>query len=168
MKIICLLVLSNLLVFAAHAEVVEATPDHYLLNHEAVSVLSHHDMWERLTSPSLWWNPDHTYSGDSANLTLELHAGGLWREDWADGSVAHGTVLSVSNGRQLRLAAPFGPLQEMAVETIWTITVVAEGEGSRVTFVEFTSGNASSNLDEIAPAVDFVKGEALRRLVADM
>ncbi len=150
----------------ASAEVVEASPAHYTLKHEATSTLAPEAVWEKLMHPEKWWHPDHTFSGDSANLTLEAKAGGLWREDWDGGSVAHGQVLLVQTGETLRLNAPFGPLQGMGVETIWTITIAADGEGSKVTFDEVSNGSDKSGLDEIAPAVDFVKGEAIKRLTA--
>ncbi len=150
----------------AQAEVVAAAPDHYVLRHEAVSTAAPDVIWDRLVHPEVWWHPDHTFSGASENLSLDLQAGGLWREDWAGGSVAHGTVLLVTYGEQLRLNAPFGPLQERAAETIWTITIRAnEGGGTKVIFDEIANGTHKSQLDELAPAVDYVKTEAIRRLV---
>jgi uncharacterized protein YndB with AHSA1/START domain len=107
----------------------------------------------------------HSYSGDAANLSLDPRAGGLWKEEWDGGSVAHGTVLYVKPGEQLRLAAPFGPLQSMAVDVVWTITITPEGTGSKVVFDEVANGSGASNLDKIAGAVDSVKGEAINRLV---
>ncbi len=148
----------------AQAEVIEAAPDHYVLKQEASSDLAPADIWARLIDPASWWHPDHTYSGSSANLSLDVEAGGLWREDWDGGSVTHGTVIFVNPGVQLRLDAPFGPLQPIGAKTIWTITIAAEGAGSKVTFDEISHGVPSSKLDELAPAVDFVKTEAIRRL----
>lgn len=149
---------------SVQAEVIEAAPDHYVLKQEASSDLAPADIWNRLIDPASWWHPDHTYSGSSANLSLELEAGGLWREDWDGGSVTHGTVIFVNPGVQLRLDAPFGPLQPIGAKTIWTITIAPDGTGSKVTFDEISHGVPSSKLDELAPAVDFVKTEAIRRL----
>ena len=151
---------------AAHAEVLAAGPDHYELKQEAVSALSPGELWDRLIHPEVWWHPDHTYSGAAEHLSLDLKAGGLWKEAWDDGSVAHGTVLTVLNGKMLRLDAPFGPLQDKGVNVVWTITLAAEGEGTRVTFTETANGTAASGLDDLAPAVDFVKTEAITRLVS--
>lgn len=153
---------------SAGAEVVEAAPDHYTLRHEAVSDLSPSDAWSRLVDPARWWHPDHTYSGRAEALTLELKAGGLWREDWDGGSVAHGDVLMVQTGKVLRLDAPFGPLQGMGVTVVWTITLTPEGQGTRIVFEEVASGTAASGLDAIAPAVDGVKSVAISRLAGDM
>lgn len=151
---------------AAHADVVEAGPDHFVLRQEAASSLSPDEMWERLINPAIWWHPDHTYSGSAAHLSLDVQAGGLWKEEWQAGSVTHGEVIFVNPGVQLRLDAPFGPLQAIGAKTIWTITISADGDGSKVVFDEISHGVPSSKLDELAPAVDFVKTEAIRRLTS--
>ena len=150
----------------AFADIVKAHADHYTLKHEATSVMAPDVLWARLVKPETWWHPDHSYSGVSENLSLDAVAGGFWREDWAGGSVAHGEVLYVKPGEQLRLSAPFGPLQERAVNVVWMITIVPEGGGSKVIFDEVANGTSESGLDALAPAVDFVKSEAIKRLVA--
>lgn len=78
----------------------------------------------------------------------------------------HGEVLNAVPGKLLRLDAPFGPLQGMGVSVVWTISIKADGTGSLVTFDEIANGSASSKLDALAPAVDGVKAEAMRRLTS--
>lgn len=150
---------------SALADIVKTSADHYTLKHEATSEMTPDLLWARLIKPEVWWHPEHSYSGVAANLSLDATAGGLWREDWADGSVAHGQILSVQTGKQLRLNAPFGPLQGLGVNVVWTITITPDGEGSKVIFDEVANGTPESGLDALAPAVDFVKGEAIKRLV---
>jgi len=150
---------------SAQAEVVTASPEHFALKLEAETSLSPDEVWTRLIDPSAWWQSDHTYSGDAANLSLEPRAGGLWREDWDGGSVWHGTVLQVQPTRTLSLSAPFGPLQGLAVTSVWTITLSpSESGGTLIRFDHVTNGTAASQLDQLAPAVDFVKSEALKSL----
>ncbi|MEQ9315307.1 MAG: hypothetical protein RLN72_05600 [Henriciella sp.] len=148
----------------ASAEIVAASSDHYTLRHEAVSALSPEDMWERLLQPETWWHPDHTYSGVSENLWLNPNAGGPWMESWEENVVEHGRVLAIMQGQYIRLEAPFGPLQSMAVNVVWTISIEPDGDGTRVIFDEIANGSSVSGLDQIAPAVDGVKAEAIRRL----
>lgn len=152
----------------AAAEVISASPEHYKLRQEGVSPLAPDALWVRLIDPASWWHPDHTYSGDSDNLSFEAKAGGVWREDWEGGSVFHGEVLMAREGKTLRLDAPFGPLQEMGVSVVWTITLTPDEEtgGTKVVFDEIANGTEASQLDELAPAVDFVKTEAMSRLTA--
>jgi uncharacterized protein YndB with AHSA1/START domain len=146
------------------ADVVSAADSHYVLRHEGTTPMSPEATWERLVAPASWWHPDHTYSGDAGNLDLDVRAGGLWREEWPGGSVAHGQVVSVIPGKSLRLEAPFGPLQGVGAYTIWTITLEAIDGGTRIVFDESSIGPPSADMAELAKAVDFVKAEAMRRL----
>ena len=161
------IILAALIAWApARAEVVESSDSHYVLRHEATSPLTPDALWQRLVVPSDWWHPDHTYSGDANNLSLDVRAGGLWLEKWDAGSVIHGSVLYLEDGKTIRLYAPFGPLQGLGVYTVWTITISPEGSGSKVVFDEVSSGPPSADLDELAKAVDYVKSEGISRLVA--
>ena len=146
------------------SEVVSSSGTHFVLRHEATSTLPVDELWQRLIRPELWWHPNHTYSGNSENLSLNAEAGGIWLESWRGGSVAHGTVLYVREGEVLRLNAPFGPLQGLGAYTIWTITISPDGNGSRIVFDEVANGPPSANLAELAGAVDSVKTEAIGRL----
>jgi uncharacterized protein YndB with AHSA1/START domain len=148
------------------AEVVSSSDTHFVLRQEAESSLPPEGLWQRLIRPANWWHPDHTYSGDASNLSLVAEAGGLWREDWPGGSVAHGEVKAVRHGELLRLEAPFGPLQGLGAYTIWTITIEPAEGGSRVIFDEVATAPPGSGMTEMAKAVDYVKGEGIRRLVS--
>ncbi len=164
-----ILALLTLWAIPAQADVMSVATDHFRLKHQAQSSLDIEALWQRLTVPSSWWHPEHTYSGSAQNLKLDLKAGGLWQENWENGSVAHGTILAVLTApdkKVLKLSAPFGPLQALAVTAVWTITLEKTTSGTSVTFDEFVSGSAAAKLDALAPAVDYVKGEAIRRLTA--
>ena len=165
-KLLSLSVLGALIsTSVAQAEIVQATPDHFTLKLEAETELTPDETWERLIHPDRWWLSDHTYSADSANLSLDPEAGGLWREDWAGGSVWHGTVLQAQPGKTLVLSAPFGPLQGLGVTSVWTISLAeSDTGGTLIRFDHVTNGTAASQLDQLAPAVDFVKSEALKSL----
>src|SRR5687768_8625427 len=50
-----------------------------------------------------WWDPAHTWSGSSRNLTLQPRAGGCFCEKLpAGGSVQHARVLFAQPGQLLR------------------------------------------------------------------
>lgn len=150
----------------AQGKVIKSSPDHFTLQHEAVSTLPPKAMWKKLINPSEWWHPDHTYSGSAKNLSLKAKAGGHWKEVWPGGSVIHGEILYLKTGEQIRLSAPFGPLQAMAITDVWTITITPHEDGSKIVFDEIANGTSASKLDEMAKAVDFVKEEAIQRLAA--
>jgi len=165
-RLLATLLSAFLALTTAHADIVESSDAHYVLKHEATSTLAPDALWRRLVDPASWWHPDHTYSGDPGNLSLDVRAGGLWLERWDGGSMVHGSILYLDNGKSMRLYAPFGPLQGLGVYTVWTITISADGSGSKVVFDEISHGAPSADLDELAKAVDFVKSEAISRLVA--
>ena len=74
-------------------------------------------VFDALTMPSRWWNPQHTFSGDASHLRLELKAGGCFCETLPNGgSVQHLTVVYVDPGKALRLRGALGPFQSLGVD----------------------------------------------------
>jgi uncharacterized protein YndB with AHSA1/START domain len=123
--------------------------------------------WRAIVQPARWWSSSHTYSGQASNLSLEAQAGGCWCERWGDGqSVQHGVVVLVMPNRLIRLLANFGPLQELPVQGVLTITIgVAEGKTTlRLTYR--VGGPPDAGLEKLAPLVDGVIGEQYKRLKA--
>src|SRR5690606_9558303 len=58
-----------------------------------------------------WWQASHTYSGDAANLSLDLSPGGCWCETLPDNpAFDHGRTVEVAEDH-ITFDAPFGPLR---------------------------------------------------------
>ena len=115
--------------------------------------------WLALAQPGRWWPKAHTWSGNASNLSLALVAGGCFCEKWKGGSASHGRVLMVRDRELLRLDAPLGPLQEMGLDGLLTVTLVPAGEQTKATVTFRVRGDASQQLDKLAPVVDKVVGE---------
>ena len=149
----------------ALADVVNATPAGFEVK-EAAHVASTPDKaYAVLLTPSHWWNPDHTYSGNAANLTLEAHAGGCWCETLPDGgSVQHMTVTYMAPGKVLRLRGGLGPLGGLPVEGVMTWTLKSAGGGTDISLSYAISGTSAQGFDALSKAVDGVLAEALGRL----
>lgn len=148
----------------AMAEVVSSSPARMVIEQRHESEMNRDDLWAKLIEPKEWWL--HSFSGDPGHMTLELEAGGVWREDWDGSSVTHGEVMAVMPAKMLRLHAPFGPMQEMGLATSLTLSLEdSESGGSAVKMVFVANGAEGSGLDGLAPAVDAVWDEALRNLV---
>ena len=112
-----------------------------------------------------WWSSDHSWSGDSANLYMDVETGGCFCEKLPDGGrVEHLRLIYFSPGKELRFDGALGPLQAMATQgrMIWKIE--ASEAGSTVTFTYKVFGHPEGGLSGIAPAVDGVIGEQLARL----
>ena len=121
-----------------------------------------------------WWNADHTYTGDSANMSIEAEAGGCFCKSLPDnpdgGSVQHMEVVYVEPGRSLRMRGGLGPLQAMRVAGAMTFELEASGNGTEITLTYVVGGYspAEGGLGSLAGVVDgvvHVQLESLARYV---
>ncbi len=123
-----------------------------------------------------WWDPAHTYTGDSKNLSLDATAGGCFCETLPDGgSVEHMRVVNVEPGKTLRLRGGLGPLQSRAVAGAMTFSFEASGPSgpsdpsgnvTQITLTYTVGGYYPGGLDKLAEAVDGVLRGQLERLAA--
>jgi uncharacterized protein YndB with AHSA1/START domain len=157
-----LLVLAASLCLAAlpaHGELPLSGPEGFRVEHVFDVSAPPEAAYEVLIQPALWWPSDHTWSGDAAHLFLDARAGGCFCEIWDGGSAEHGRVVMAQPGKQLRFVGALGPLQRIAVSAVLTVTLEAAGPGTRVTVTYRVSGDASHELETLAPVVDRVIGQ---------
>lgn len=114
-----------------------------------------------------WWNPDHSWTGEVANLYLEAGLGGCFCERLPDGGgVEHLRIVYYAPGKQIRFNGALGPLLGLPAHgrMVWNIE---EGEqGTEITFTYHVIGFMEGGFEGLAPAVDGVIGEQLTRLGA--
>ena len=123
------------------------------------------ELWRAITQLPRWWSSSHTHSGQAANLSLDVQAGGCWCERWGDGqSVEHGRVVLVMPQRTLRVYANLGPLQELPVRGVLTFTIAMQESKTILRLTYRVSGPPDAGLDKLAPLVDQVIGEQFKRL----
>lgn len=152
----------------ASAEVVQASPAGFELAQSVTIDRPIAEVWLMLRSPNKWWDKEHTYSGDSANLYLDPQATGCFCEKLPGrGSVEHGHVVYVEAPRALRLHTALGPLQVEGASGALTFVLEPEGDGAtRVKLGYVVGGYIRSGADAMAPLVDKVLGIQLGRLKA--
>ncbi len=164
-------VLAGLLLAAlplgAGAEVKFATADAFLIEQRYTIAAPAAKVWESLQHPERWWPADHTWSGKRENLSLVAEAGGCFCERWDGGSVEHGRVIMAIPEKLLRFSASLGPLQEMAVTGVITITLEESAGATTVVVTHRVSGDPLQKLDSIAPIVDQVNGQQFGSFAAD-
>src|SRR5688500_19254815 len=81
-----LLALSALAIPAvAQAEVVSANAHGFEVRHTIQTVIPQAAAFDAFGQISQWWSKDHTYSGDSANMSLSLRPGGCLCERIPEG-----------------------------------------------------------------------------------
>lgn len=143
----------------AGADVKGATPESMLIEQRYEIAAPASKVWEELLHPERWWPSDHTWSGDRGNLSLSAQAGACFCEHWAGGSVEHGRVVMAIPGSLLRLSAALGPLQEMAVSGVITVSLEEKDGATTMTVTHRVSGDATHRLDALAPIVDQVNAQ---------
>jgi len=136
------------------------------------------EAWKTILTPAQWWQSQHTFSGDAANLKLDPQVGGCFCEvlpppDGAPatqkpGGVQHMRVVYIEPPRAMRLVGALGPLQSEALAATMTITVKPTDKGSRILFEYVVGGFMRYKVDEIAPAVDRMLSAQLTSLAGKL
>jgi len=160
------------------AEVVETTADRFVTRDTASVKASPLATWLALTKPGEWWSPKHSWSGDAKNMTLTPQGGGCFCEripvgdsgnsSAMEGSARHAEVLQAFPLKVLRLRGGFGPLQGEPGNGVLTITLKEVPGGTRIMWEYNVGGPMRYKIAEIAPAVDGVMSEQLKRLQAHL
>jgi uncharacterized protein YndB with AHSA1/START domain len=150
----------------SNGEVTAATPTGFLVKRELSVAAPSTTVFSTLTEIGRWWNPEHTYSGDAHNLSLDLKAGGCFCERLANGgSVRHLEVAYYEPGRVLRMAGALGPLQANGLAGSLTLTVSETAPGKSAISMSYSVGGfMADGVDKMATPVDFMLGEQLARL----
>lgn len=144
----------------ATAEVTESSSNGFTIALSEPSQRSDAELWQRMQHPENWWSSAHSWSGDAANMSVEMRAGGCWCERVGDGVVVHGRILRIDADRAILLDAPLGPLNDAAVTTrlSWRI------DNQRVVWRYQVFGALPMPAAQLAPLVEAVLAEQLRRL----
>lgn len=162
----------------AAAEVVAKSDTGFVSRNAAEVKTTPAEAWQALIAPAGWWNADHSYSGDAANLYIDPQAGGCFCEKLPAktasvagaklGSIQHMQVIYAAPGAALRLSGGLGPLQSEAVVGTLTMTLKTTPAGTRILWEYVVGGYMRYKVDELAPTVDKVLAEQLSRLAGKL
>ncbi|GAA0276255.1 SRPBCC family protein [Alteraurantiacibacter aestuarii] len=154
----------------ASADIVPSAGGGFASSNQAVVSADLATTWSMLVEPQNWWT--HSWSGNSANLSLDPRAGGCFcevipaQDDRAPGSAEHMRVVMVMPGSTLRMVGALGPLQAEGLSGTLTVTLADTGEGTLITWDYVVGGQSRQSLEALAPVVDRVQAEFLGGLVA--
>ena len=150
------------------AEVTDSAANGFTTVNEVVIGVGRAESWvAAVRDVGAWWSSDHTVSGEAARMSITPEMQGCFCETLgAQAGVVHLTVTMVNPTHLLRMTGGLGPLGLMGVDGNMTWEFLDEEEGTRVRFTYAVGGYARDGLEGIAPAVDYVMGEALDRLKA--
>jgi hypothetical protein len=111
-----------------------------------------------------WWNSEHTYSGDARRMSLQLRPGGCFCEPLDNGGgIEHMRVTFVQPGERILLTGSLGPLLYEATTGVMDVKFERIAGGSRITMNYRASGFAKGGAAAMAPLVDQVLGDQMKR-----
>jgi len=166
LRIMTIAGISVLFAAGASAEVQHSSPDGFVVKHVVIIEAPVNQVFATLhRDVGAWWHPDHTFSGDSKRLSIDLKAGGCLCEELPDGGgVQHLEVVYVEPNHRIRFTGGLGPLQEMAVSGSMTWEVVKSESGSEFTWTYTVGGYYHAGIENLAGPVDSVLGDQLMRM----
>jgi len=156
--------LTALIASPAAAEVVSAEPHGFEIQHVVNLVMPQPKAFAAFGQVGQWWSKDHTYSGDAARMSLQLRPGGCLCETFEDGGgIEHLLVTYIKPGEQVVLTGSLGPLLYQATAGVMDVKFERIAGGSRVTMNYRVAGFATGGAEKLAPLVDQVLGEQMKR-----
>lgn len=148
----------------AAADVVNASSTGFEIRHTVNLVVKPDVAFQAFGNVAAWWNPEHTYSGSSANLSLTLTPGGCLCERFPEGGgVEHMRVTFVDPGKHLVLTGALGPLLYEATTGVLDVQIKSTGGGSQLIFDYRAAGFYKGGADKLAPIVDQVLAGQVKR-----
>jgi uncharacterized protein YndB with AHSA1/START domain len=112
-----------------------------------------------------WWNPEHTYSHDAKNLSIDARPGGCFCEKLPNGGgMEHLRVVYVAPPQVVRFSGALGPLQASGVAGSMTWKLTDGPDSTRLELSYSVGGFIQGGFDKIAPAVEAMLREQLDRL----
>ncbi len=112
-----------------------------------------------------WWNPEHTYSHDAKNLSIDARPGGCFCENLPNrGGIEHLRVVYIAPPQVVRFSGALGPLQASGVAGSMTWKLTNESDSTRLELSYGVGGFIEGDFEKIAPAVEAMLREQMERL----
>jgi uncharacterized protein YndB with AHSA1/START domain len=144
----------------------QITPTGFLVKLEATVNAPKAKVYDALVGQvGSWWNPEHTYSHDAKNLSIDARPAGCFCEKLPNGGgVEHLRVVYVAPREVLRLSGGLGPLQASGLAGSMTWRLTGGAENTRVELSYSVGGFIQGGFEKIAPAVESMLNDQLNRL----
>jgi len=149
---------------SASAEVVSASSNGFEVRQTVNLVVPPAAAFDAFRNIGAWWDPEHTYSGDSANLSLALVPGGCFCERLPKGGgIEHMRVTYVDPGKRILMTGALGPLLYEATAGVLDVQIKSTAAGSVLTLDYRASGFFNGGAEKLAPVVDQVLADQVKR-----
>lgn len=157
--------MTGLLSWHTVAEVKHVAPFGFIVENNIQTNSSADNAWHALTTQvNKWWPDDHTWWGDSQNLSISAVAGGCFCEIDGDKQAQHMQITFVEPSKLLRMTGGLGPLQGMGMHGALDWTFSTKQDITTVTLRYQVSGINPGGFAELAPIVDKVQESQLNAL----
>ena len=148
----------------AAAEVLSASPNGFEISHTVNLVVKPDAALGAFGNVAAWWNGEHTYSGNSKNLSMVLQPGGCFCERFPDGGgIEHMRVTYVDPAKRMVLTGSLGPLLYEATSGVMDVQAKPRAGGTQLIVNYRAAGFFKGGAAATAPIVDRVLGEQLKR-----
>lgn len=163
MRVVPLIVVS-MLATPASAVVIAADDHGFEVQHSVNLVVPQAQAFAAFGQVGQWWSSEHTYSGDAKRMSLQMRPGGCFCEPLdGGGGVEHMRVTYLQPGERMVLTGSLGPLLYEATAGVMDVKVERIAGGTRLTMNYRAAGFAKGGAAAMAPLVDQVLGEQMKR-----
>ena len=150
---------------AAGADVVDSGANGFTVRISIDIGAAPSEVFKQILNIGAWWNPDHTFSGDAHNLSLEDRVGGCLCEKLPNqGGVRHMEVIFLAPGRALRLSGGLGPLQALGASGTLSFALSPSSSGTKLDVAYTVSGYFPQGMNTLASPVDSTLSQQVSRL----
>jgi hypothetical protein len=152
----------------ARPEVMDSAANGFTVKTTLMIAASPDDVYRRLIhNVGDWWDAEHSFSGDSHNLSIEEKPMGCFCEKLPNqGSVRHMEVVFLAPGKAVGLSGALGPLLSIAEAGSMNIRFAAAEGGTKLDVTYAVTGYLAKGMNTWAAAVDAVVTQQFARLKA--
>jgi uncharacterized protein YndB with AHSA1/START domain len=136
-RMLRLLFASAVVLASGRAGAADISPTGFLVRLERTMAAPPARVYDALVGQvGCWWNPQHTYSGDSKNLSIDPRPGGCFCERLPNGGVEHMRVVLIRANEMVRMIGGLGPLQGSGVSgsMTWRLSPTEKGSKLELTY----------------------------------
>jgi uncharacterized protein YndB with AHSA1/START domain len=161
-----LTLLSLLLPLAAHAAVADSAPNGFTSKITVTINASPSQVYGKLVhNIGDWWSPDHTFSHDSHNLSIEEKAMGCFCEKMpGGGGVRHLEIINFTPGKEIVMIGALGPMQALGANGSLTLDLSGQEHSTKLDITYTVGGYKPGGFEQLGIVVDRVLTEQFTRL----
>lgn len=150
----------------APAEVTDQAANGFTVKIATVIRAKPEEVYSRLVhNVADWWDPEHTYSNNAQNLSIDDKVMGCFCEKLpGGGAVRHAEVIMIMPNKLLVMSGALGPLQKFGATGTLTFAILPIHDDTRVEVTYAVGGYLSGGLNSWADPVDKVLTAQLERL----